>query len=457
MPFLPFTTTIEKKQFVLHPNSPLSFIHSPQTQLQSFIASGIDIGSSYFNQEEQLHGTKEAIIKQIHTFRYTQTNPYVITGGHFHQLYVRNLGIFFNALLDPRIPSSEEDWINRQAIVLKTVALDLETFRQAKRDFTTIVPLAKNRVTAMNIYTRPSDSLFGILYALRALTDPRFIIETFPAATKVKPIHMLQTQKAAKKLLATYSPSLCFLIKQYLDEIMDAQTGLVQTTISLASARDGIRRQSAFYDNVIAWSTCQLANKLGIKKISGKDLLQWKQRIITAFWDEEEQIFLDDLAQETKRQKLFSADAFIIYSTGFLNPDNPQEKKYFLGMIEYVKRHDMDSPFPLNYSTRNEPKKLHWPVKYFAPSYMGRSIWSHWGMEYIKILICLQKDDKNFLSDAKKHLTAYEKNIAKYGGYPELYNMSGKPLSNRLYKSVLHNGWVINYEQTAFLLYCAHE
>lgn len=451
MSFLPFTTTIKKKQFVLHQQFPLSFIHSPLTRMQSFVASGIGIGSSYFTPEVPFHGTAEEIIKQIHAIRYAKSNPYVITGGHFHQLYVRNLGIFFNALLDPRIPSTQNDWEMRQAIVLKTVALDLETFQQAKRDFTTIVPLANNRVTAMNIYTRPSDSLFGMLYALCSLTDSKFVINNFPTKKKSKHMHTLQTKAAGEKLIKKYKNSLSFLIEQYLQEIMSEQTGLIKTTISLASARDGIRRQSAFYDNVIAWSTAQMANKLGLKNISEKEFSQWKQRIIKTFWDKDTHIFLDDLDPETKQQKLFSSDAFIIHSTRFLNPDDPKEKKYFLGMIKYVKENGMDSPFPLNYSNCDEPKKLHWPVKYFAPSYMGRSIWSHWGMEYIKVLIRLQKENKNFLSDAKKHLATYEKNIVKYGGYPELYDMQGKPLNNRLYKSVLHNGWVINYEQAVFL------
>jgi hypothetical protein len=72
-------------------------------------------------------------------------------------------------------------------------------------------------------------------------------------------------------------------------------------------------------------------------------------------------------------------------------------------------------------------------------------------MEYIKTLIYLSNDNPKLLLDAKKYLTIYKNNIEKYGGYPEVYDSNGKILKTRIYRSVLHNGWVINYEQTKML------
>ena len=60
------------------------------------------------------------IIHIIHQERFSPEQPYCITGGHFRDLYVRNSGIFYNALLDPRIALDERDWNNRVEIAIRT-------------------------------------------------------------------------------------------------------------------------------------------------------------------------------------------------------------------------------------------------------------------------------------------------------------------------------------------------
>ncbi|HUD43926.1 MAG TPA: hypothetical protein VMR41_00075 [Patescibacteria group bacterium] len=49
--------------------------------------------------------------------------------------------------------------------------------------------------------------------------------------------------------------------------MLNRKQKLVKADLLLASARDGIKRQSAFYDNVIAWSTLNFANKLNLYQI----------------------------------------------------------------------------------------------------------------------------------------------------------------------------------------------
>lgn len=442
----PFQVKLINDTFFLTQTSDIHFSRQTKHTLQTYLHSGLRIARASFKKEKRLQGSEHAIIENIHSIRYAESNPYVITGGHFSQLFVRNLGIFFNALLDSRIPSTKSDWQQRQTIALKTVALDLEVFRQAGKEFTTIVPLATDRYTALNLYARPSDSLHAIVYTLNALLDDEFISSIFPMKVKTK--QQLQTQKAAQKLLKAYEKLLTDLIETYKTDLLDPKTNLVKKDLLLASARDGIKRKSSFYDNVILWNTLRLGKKLGLKTATETELQHLKQRIIETFWDEKLSIFLDDLSGK----KHFSADSFIVLSTQFLNLKNANEKKYMLGMVHFVKENKLDQPFPLHYSTLDEPTKLYLPVRHFAPSYMGTSIWCHWGMEYIKTLIYLGKTNDKLLGDAKKHLLTYKKNIEKYGGYPEVYDKNGKLLHTRLYRSVLHNGWIINYEQTKLLL-----
>lgn len=429
---------------------PLQFTQTPLARLTTYLQSGLRIAKASVTKEQPLIGSEQEIIKQIHEIRYNKKNPYVITGGHFSQLFVRNLGIFFNALLDPRIPTSETDWNMRQAIALKTLKVDLELFEQANQEYTTLAHVSGNSYTGLNLYARPSDSLHALVYTFNALLDDTFLEKTFPM--KQLPKKQLQTKTAARKLLQKYKKNLQQLIENYYCEIIDPETGLVAKELLVSSARDGIKRQSSFYDNVIAWQTIRLAKKLDLYDISDAALTIWKKRIVKTFWLKKEGIFSDDLSNLSQKEKLFSADSFIVVSTGFLNVTKKTDRIYLTRMIQYVKKHKLDLPFPLHYATKDRPELLYRPVRHFAPSYMGTSIWSHWGMEYCKALLYAAIDDKTYLADAKKHLASYKKNIETYGGYPEVYDKNGKLLQTRLYRSVLHNGWVINYEQTKLLL-----
>lgn len=448
---LPFTTKLSSNQIELEQQYPLEFTNKLPYRVSLYLRAGLGIGKTSIVREKKLSGNEQAIIRNIHQIRYNKSQPYVITGGHFHQIFVRNLGIFFNALLDPRIPSTKNDWYLRQSIALKTLAHDLEIFSLAGKDFTTITHIHKNLYTGLNIYARPSDSLFAIVYTLHALRDVFFIANLFPS--KAAPQHTLQTKKAANLLLNTYQDALSNLITNYYHELIDPKTQLIKKHLLLSSARDGMKRQSSFYDNVILWATIRLAKSLGLYKISTKELEAWKVRIMKTFWDEENGIFLDDLSKESMHEKHFSADSFIVTSTHFLRFDDPKERLMLTRMISYVREKKLDKPFPLHYSTQDELHKLYRPVRHFAPPYMGTSIWCHWGMEYIKTLCLLTPWDTSLLDEAKMHLQTYKQNIEKYGGYPEVYDKNGDILRTRLYRSVLHNGWVINYEQTKMMVH----
>ncbi len=410
-----------------------------------------------FLQEKPLTGNDSQIISQIHSNRFNPTKPYIISASHFGELYVRNFGIFYSALLDSRIGSSQTDWINRERVGLQTVALDLELLKQSGKEYTTFTPITPNGYVGVNIYQEPSDSLFALLWTLHSLTEPNFITSIFPGGT---PIYQLQTVNAGKKLIAAYKTTLTKAVNQYIAEITDAKTGLIRKNILLSSARDQIKRQSSFYDNVIAWSTAKLAISLGLD-ITCPSVLQtnkicdfdkWKQKIIVTFWDEKTGIFLDDLSKESIANHTYSADAFIVTSTQFLDFTNKKEREMLEKEIAYVQRHNLDKPFPLFYATEDQPNKLYFFNKYFATSYMGQSIWSHWGMEYIKTLLLLSSRNPKYVTDAQNALDAYAQNIQKYGGYPELYDKYGKIFQTSVYRSLLQTGWVVNYEEAEVML-----
>lgn len=387
---------------------------------------GIQILRKRFFSEEKFPGTQKNIIAAIHEKRFSDREKYVITGGHFSDLYVRNLGIFYADLLDNAVAKS--DLQKRQAIGIKTLTLDLQLLEQAKREPTTFTKLFGNFYMAKNIYARASDSLYAILYTLEKLQENR------------------ATKHIAEKLLEKYHKTLARLIAQYVADVFDTHTGILKKNVYLASARDGVKRESSFYDNVIFWATLTLAKKMQLTNQSQDFLNTLRKKILTTFWDTKEKIFLDDLSAHAQKQHTFCADSFIVLATGFLDIKNAADKKKLANMVAYVEKNKLDQPFPIHYTKENTKHNLHFWVRHMAMSYMGESIWSHWGMEYIKALILLDKKAK-----AKKFLKIYEQNIEKYGGYPELYDTDGNIFRTFFYKSVLHTGWVINFEKTLSL------
>jgi hypothetical protein len=406
-------------------------------KLFSFFKSGVRIASySLFWKEKPFTGTHDEIIAKIHAERFNPDKPYVITGGHYSDLYVRNMGVFYNVLLEPDFASSSADLQNRQRIALNTVELNLAYLEQSPEPVTTIAPLGGDRVTGLNIYAYPSDSIYGIVFTLSQLQKSA---DTAPASTE---------------LLNTHKTALSAALNHYIETIIDPDTGLVRKDLSLASARDGVKRSSSFYDNVIAWATVQLADELGVPHSPTLPAEEWKQKIITTYWRPDVGIFTDQI---TDTQPTFSADTLIVTSTGFLDTHNETDAAYLAAVISYIDKESLDEPFPLRYSS-SDSTTFQPIVGLFAPKYMTSGIWSHWGMEYIKALALLAENEQNltkkdaYYKEACRHLESYKQNISKYGGYPELYNDDGTIFSSPFVNSVLHSGWVVNYEYAQWQL-----
>src|SRR3990167_8021745 len=263
------------------------------------------------------------IIRNIHKDRFGEEAAFLISGEHFSMLYPRSLGIFYHSLLDPRTALDAKDWENRQIIYLKTLALILSTYKNTNMLSTTIVPISRQSVTLINIYSPPSDTLYSILYGLKALQKTEELESIYPFSKSGN--EKLMTNAAATKLLATYKEKLSQVTKNYFELVYDQKTGLIKKNLLLSSAKDSVKRSSSFYDNVVFWKTLTLAQEL---KIINKDqvfLDQLKQRIIKKFWLEYEGYFLEELGDQAVKEKWYSSDWLIAYQTGFLDADDKQD------------------------------------------------------------------------------------------------------------------------------------
>jgi hypothetical protein len=425
----------------------LKLINNPLIKCLAWIKSGYHIFVNvYFGGEKSIYSDVNLIKKDIYADRFSPKFPYLISGDHFNSFYPRNLGTFYISALDPRVDTDEKIWKDRQKILLKSTALAIEVFSQNKKPCTTIVPLGLNYYTCISIYAYPSDSIYALLFSLKAMLNSDDFKFLYPYEKKEL---NLSTKKAAKNLIENNKTNLKKLIDGYYEYVYDKKTGLIKKNIYLSGMKDITKRQGAFYDNVILWRTLELADDLRIKKISKKELDSYKKRIIKTYWYDKGGYFLEDLSKNSLKNKYYSSDWLVIMFTGFLKPTIKDERVYYEKSFNYINKNGLNRPFGLPYHKEERSYRQHFVVRLFLNQYGSSSIWSFWGIEYAKALLITGYTSNNhsYINEARFQLDAYKKNIEKYKGFPEVYNKNGKLLKNFFYKSVWKTGWIINYDQ----------
>lgn len=443
----PFTTRLHRGHIVLIKHFNLLVRSTIFARIFAYFKCAWHIVfSAYFGGPRSNEKELTDVVGDIHELRFDPDYPYLISGDHFSVLYPRNLGVFYHSTLDSRTALNREDWLNRERIYLQTVAYAIEAFRNYGDCTTTIVPIGPRAVSCINYLHYPSDSLYGILYALSTLRDNSSLSRVYPFLGKRH--FPLDTKDAADALLNDYRESLSLLLQQYHTHVYDDTTGLIRRNIRISAAKDASVRESAFYDNVIFWKTHVLARKLDLFDMPEIDLDALKARILKEFWNEEEGYFYEDLSQNGRH---YSADWLCTVFTEFLDPRKADEVGYLQRAVDYTILKEFDRPFPLKYQEKNKITRQLIIVSFAAPSYGGTSIWSFWGAEFIKLLILLSRQgasmEGQYLERAAEHIASYERNMLRYGGYPEVYRENGTILKTPFYKSVRQTGWVVGFEQ----------
>ncbi|MFC7405095.1 hypothetical protein [Georgenia alba] len=412
----------------------------------SVYATGLNVLATRYWASPRSHAeTVDGVIDDIHALRFDPQRLLLISGDHFTALFVRNLGVFYYPMLDRSIPGNAQDWRDRQAVYLQTLAYALGVFDKTDELSTTIVATGRRAATCVNFYHYPSDTLFGMLYALASLAG----VEPGRAAPYAQDVHELETREAATALLERYGDALARHFRTYRARLLDDETLLVRTDLRVSGAKDITERRSAFYDNVVLWKSAQLAMRLGLAEDDPEFLDVMKATILERFWLEDEGHFLEDLSAEAVAGRYYSSDWLIVLATGFLDPSDPAERHYFTRCVDYVRTHGIADPLPVKYQAEQRAHRQVPVVRLAVASYGGDAIWSFWGMEYVKTLVLLHHatGEGHYLEEAGRHLEAYGASMVANGGFPEVYGPDGQMLTTPFYRSIRQTGWVIGFEQ----------
>ena len=437
----PYTTKVEPDGTISatkHFN--LAVSDSPIAQALGYYKGGfLIVQNTYVGSKPAPSAAANDIIADIHKLRFDPSMPYLISGDQFSVFYPRNLGVFYNSLLDPHTAHSQQDWENRQRIYLQSVLYAIDAFSNANNLTTTIAPIAPQAAFLTQVHpgSQPSDTLYGMLYALWALQD-----ETRYGSSPYK----LQTAHTARSITAQRKADLARLLSIYLYQVQNQETGLIRANADLASARDGVVRDRSFYDTIILWKTLSLAKQLGIDT-PPVDLVALRANAIKTYWDDTEGHFKDDMSQKPAGTN-YASDWLIALPTGFLNPADPTDQAYLQRSVAFIRQKGIAAPFPIKYQV-DPNNDAPWAVRMFVPNYGGDAIWSYWGAQYITLLATLGQltNDPLYKQEAGQGIQAYQQKIEQYRGYPETFDAKGDFLQNAVYKSIRQTGWVVQFEQ----------
>ena len=438
----PFSVKVSNNVVLLEKNTTLSANTTPLISLYAYFKSTFHILAAAVREKRYVENESisvNSIIERTITERFQKKFPYLITGGHFSVLYPRNLGAFYYPTSDPSTDSDTNLYKQKLLLYIKTIVYSLESFRACKKVTTTIVPVSKNTVTCINIYHYPSDSLYGILYGLKQLSSH----PSLPYLQNEKSHARYDTSLAYHYLLDEYRIDIKNHINNYVNHIYDKKSGLVKKSITLSSAKDAVKRESAFYDNVVLWATLSYASEMGIVSYPPGFLDTLKMNILKTYWAKEG-YFKEDLSKASS----YSSDWLIVLSTGFLNPANASDRAYFKKAFAYIQKNKIDKPLPLKYQQSTDQKTVSF-VSFAIANYQTDSIWPSWGLDYIKGLYLVGYYDHNtkMIHEADMQLSKYKGVINQYGGLPEVLDTQSKLLESFLYTAVVHTGWIVHFQQ----------
>jgi hypothetical protein len=387
------------------------------------------------------HGdTPETIVADIHRQRFDARWPYLISGDQFSVLFPRNLGVFYNQLLNPNTALSQEDWQGRQQIYLQSVLFAIDGLSASSDPRTTIMPIGARHVILNQVHPggTGSDQVYGLFYALTQLRG-----QTVSDNGRYRQT----TKTAAQRVIAERRHELQFIYDSYMNAVYEPGTALVRH-MHLSSARDGVIRASSFYDNLIMYETIRLAEGLGLRDNIGVSVKVTERKLKELYWNESQGYYNNDV-----KSPHFSADWLIGYVTGFFDLKNKRDLQRTIRTIEYIESTDLVRPLPIKYQVES---RVHAPrmVQWFVPMYGSSAIWSYWGAQYITLLLQVYREtaNKEYLKKARAYIRQYRKNMVRDRGFPETFDEQGNFLRSTFYKSIRVTGWVVQFEYAEYLL-----
>jgi hypothetical protein len=377
---------------------------------------------------------------------FSATESFLVTGApHATAYYPRDFAWFYPDVLDPDTIMGSEDAIRRVRLLERSVRLMLEAVRSGVVT-TTIIPVGRKRYIGVDYFSRPSDTLLGIIAGL----------EQIICADKRAPASYLglsQGAAAGRLLLIEYREDLknaIIELARSLEPFDDAGTGylLCDAAAPRSAATDTRAERRRFVTNACVYATFLRAIDLGIigagelEQLLGRGLSQYKAQLLRLFGRHGYISHALDCENEPAASSI--ALDFVNVQRGFWDLKDEGERALFAATTDLIiaePRFRVPKTSLFLVSVNNPRRKMIHRIA--APSYQGRTSWPTFNVEFADRM--LDYDDcsgtERYVSCAREILSDIRTATELHGGYQELLTEKGLKYRTWAYRGGVAHSW----------------
>ena len=412
------------------------------------VANGIQavnfLGDRFLRKSHLSCGIHELYRHSVNS-AFSPKEAFLVTGApHASAYYPRDFAWFYPDVLDPETILDSEDAVRRVRLLEKSVHLLLEAVR-SNVVTTTIVPAGGGRYIGVNYFSKPSDTLLGILAGLEQIIRADQRASAFLA--------MSQGAHAGRLLLAEYRDDLKSAISELASALQPFDDNgftalLCDATAPRSAATDTRAERRRFVTNACVYATFVRGIRLGVidrielEGLLGRELSQYKKELLGLFGKHGYIRHALDSGSEPAASSI--ALDFVNVHQGFWDLSDEGERALFAATTDLIHgeprfRIPGTSHFLVS-SDNPQNKMIH---KIAAPAYQGRSCWPTFNVEFADRMLdydeCSGAD--KYRSCARDILRDIRTATETHGGYQELLSEKGLKYRTWAYQGAVAHSW----------------
>ena len=428
-------------------NNDYRFYHGP---VATCVANGIQavnfLGDRLLRKTRHSSAEIDELFTTSMNSAFSATESFLVTGApHASAYYPRDFAWFYPDVLDPDTIMDSEDAIRRVRLLERSVRLMLEAVR-AGVVTTTIIPAGRHRYIGVNYFSRPSDTLLGILAGLEQIicADQRA-----PAAY----LGLSQGAHAGRLLLNEYRGDLKKEIIQLAESLEPFDDNgisylLCDAAAARSAATDTRAERRRFVTNACVYATFLRAIELEVigigelEQLLGRELSQYKAQLLHLFG--KHGYISHSLDCDNQSPVSSIALDFVNVTRGFWDLKVESERELFAATADLIvaePRFRVPNTFHFLVSTDNPRRKM--IHKIAAPSYQGRSSWPTFNVEFADRMLDYDEfsGTGRYGSCARDILSSIRAATELHGGYQELLTDEGLKYCTWAYRGAVAHSW----------------
>ncbi|UPK38446.1 hypothetical protein IVB18_15105 [Bradyrhizobium sp. 186] len=415
----------------------------------TFVANALQavnfLGDRFLRKPHHLSSAIEDLYRHSMDSAFSVTEAFLVTGApHASAYYPRDFAWFYPDVLDPETVMDSQDAIRRVRLIEKSVRLMLEAVR-ANVVTTTIVPAGRARYLGVNYFSRPSDTLLGILAGLQQMIAADQKASSYLA--------MSHCAHAGRLLLAEYGVDLKRAILQLASELEPFHDDgirylLCDVSAPRSAATDTRAERRRFVTNACVYTTFVWGVRLGVvdenelKPLLGRELSQYKGDLLRLFG--KSGYIRHSLDGPASSPVSSIALDFVSVHRGFWDLNEASERALFAATTDLViaePRFRIPGTSHFLVSADNPRNKM--IHKIAAPAYQGRSSWPTFNVEFADRMLDYDQFSGRdiYRSCAQGILRDIRTATEVHGGYQELLSEQGLKYRTWAYKGAVAHSW----------------